>query len=305
MFTDTFKGLSPDSRKIMEELGPKWSEDIVANRKVVINVYTPILSLRSLKDIGIKKNIPYGPHPRQVLDIYHPNQVSNEPLPVVLFVHGGAFVRGDKDANEHIYANFLTYFVRKGFIGINLEYRQAPEAAFPQGSKDIELSIHWLIKNSHELNIDPKNIFLVGHSAGGSHAASYILDPNVRPQNGHNVKGLILISARLKADVREDNPNAHGVKAYYGEDEKLYEERSPLNYAENLNIPLLIAISEFENPGLDVYASELFFKVSQKLWLSPTFVQVPKHNHTSIVAHLDTEEESFGLFMETFMRKNL
>jgi len=304
MFVDTFKGLSPKSQKIMNELGPKWAEDIVANRKVVIDVYSPILSTRSLKGIGLKKNVPYGSHARQVLDIYHPIQAHKEPSPLVLFVHGGAFVRGDKDANEHIYGNFLTYFVRKGFVGVNLEYRQAPDATFPQGSKDIELSIKWLVENSSELNIDPQKIFLVGHSAGGSHAATYVLDPQVRPQNGHNVKALILISARLKADVREDNPNAHGVKAYYGDNETLYEARSPLSYADNLDIPVLIAISEFENPGLDVYAAEFFFKVSKKKWTSPAFIQVPKHNHTSIVAHLDTEEQSFGLFMEEFLRKN-
>jgi acetyl esterase/lipase len=172
MFLDTFKGLSPDSQKIMLELGPNWSADIVANRKVVLDVYTPVLSMRSLDGIGLRKNISYGPHSRQVLDIYRPKENQRNPSAVILFVHGGAFVRGDKDANEHIYANFLTYFVRKGFVGINLEYRQAPEASFPEGSKDIDLSVKWLIENAIELNIDPKQIFLVGHSAGGSHAAS-------------------------------------------------------------------------------------------------------------------------------------
>lgn len=305
MFLDTFKGLSPESQKTMLELGPKWSDDIVANRKIVIDVYTPVLAKRSLGGIGLKKNISYGPHSRQVLDIYHPKENQGKPSAVILFVHGGAFVRGDKDANEHIYANFLTYFVRKGFVGINLEYRQAPEAPFPQGSKDIDLSVKWLIEHAKELHIDPEKIFLVGHSAGGSHAASYVLDPHVRPQTGHQIKGLILISARLKADVRADNPNAHGVKAYYGDDLSLYESKSPLTYCDHLDIPLLIAVSEFENPGLDVYASELFYKVSQKKWQSPAFIQVPKHNHTSIVAHLDTEEESFGLFIETFIRAAL
>ncbi len=305
MFLDTFKGLSPDNKRIMLAIGPKWSEDIVANRKVVIDVYTPVLLSRSLDGIGSKKNISYGPHPRQVLDIYHPEGNQNNPSAVILFVHGGAFVRGDKDANTHIYANFLTYFARKGFVGINLEYRQAPEAPFPEGSKDIELSIQWLIKHAIELNIDPSRIFLVGHSAGGSHAASYVLDPNVRPSNGHKIKGLILISARLKADTRADNPNAHGVNAYYGSDESLYESRSPLTHADNLDIPILIAVSEFENPGLDVYASELFYKISMKNWLSPTFIQVPKHNHTSIVAHFDTEEKTFGIFIEDFILKSL
>jgi hypothetical protein len=302
MFPDTFKGLSAVSAQALRDLGPRWSEDIVANRKVVLDIYTPVLSARSLEGIEVRRDVAYGPHERQVLDIYHDSRCER-PQGVVLFVHGGAFIRGDKDANEHIYANFLTYFVRHGYVGINLEYRQAPEATYPEGSKDIELAVSWLQAHAQELNITAAPIFLVGHSAGGSHAATYVLDPAVTPPQGHGVHALILISARLRADVRADNPNAHGVKAYYGQDPQLYPSRSPLTHAERLDVPLFIAIAEFENPGLDVYAAELFHHVSHQHWRSPTFIQVPGHNHTSIVAHLDTEEDSLGLMLRGFMQK--
>lgn len=300
MFLDTFKGLDQDSIKKMLSIGPKWAEDIISNRQMVIDIYSALLQNRDLKNMVSQKDIPYGRHSRQVLDVYHQANL-NSPAPVVIFVHGGAFVRGEKDANDHIYSNFLTYFVRHGYVGINLEYRHATEAQFPEGSKDIESGVTWVVEHAKELNIDPQKIFLVGHSAGGTHVASYVMDPNVRPQHGHSIAGLILISARLRADIRSDNPNAAGVRTYYGEDKTLYESRSPLTWADHLDIPVLIAISEFENPGLDVYASELFHQVSTKNWRSPAFIKVPKHNHTSIVAHLDTEEETFGLFMRSFM----
>lgn len=300
MFLDTFKGLDQDSIKKMLSIGPKWAEDIISHRQIVIDIYSSLLRNRDLKNILIQKNIPYGSDPRHVLDIYQQADL-NSPAPVVIFVHGGAFVRGEKDANDHIYSNFLTYFVRHGYVGINLEYRHATEAPFPEGSKDIASGVAWVVKHAKELNIDPSRIFLVGHSAGGTHVASYVMDPNVRPQHGHSIAGLILISARLRADVRSDNPNAGGVRTYYGEDSALYEFRSPLTWADHLDIPVLIAISEFENPGLDVYASELFHQVSTKNWRSPAFIKVPKHNHTSIVAHIDTEEETFGMFMRSFM----
>ena len=302
MFLDTFKGLDQDSINKMLSIGPKWAEDIVGNRQIVIDIYSTILRNRDLKNIVIQKDIPYGKHPRQILDIYHQDKANN-PLPALIFVHGGAFVRGEKDSNEHIYSNFLTYFVRHGFVGINLEYRLATEAKFPDGSKDIESGVAWIVEHAKELNIDPKKIFLVGHSAGGTHVASYVMDPNVRPHNGHSIAGVILLSARLRADVRSDNPNAGGVRTYYGEDKTLYELRSPLTYADHLDIPVLIAISEFENPGLDVYGSELFYLISSKNWQSPEFIKIPKHNHTSIVAHLDTEEETFGLFIRSFISK--
>ena len=44
------------------------------------------------------------------------------------------------------------------------------------------------------------------------------------------------VSGRLRAD---NNPNAHGVRAYYGADESLYERRSAMTYAEHIDVPLL------------------------------------------------------------------
>ena len=69
--------------------------------------------------------------------------------------------------------------------------------------------------------------------------------------------GLVLISARLRADARPDNTNAHGVRAYYGDDESLYEARSVVTHAGRLDVPLFLAVAEYENPGLDVYAAEM------------------------------------------------
>jgi hypothetical protein len=177
MFPDTFKGLSAESAQALRDLGPRWSEDIVANRKVVLDIYTPVLSARSLEGIEAQRNVAYGPHERQVLDIYHAS-CCDRPQGVVLFVHGGAFIRGDKDANEHIYANFLTYFVRHGYIGINLEYRQAPEATYPGSVADVNYGLRWLKTNAERFNTRADWVGAMGTSSGGHLAVLSAMKPS-------------------------------------------------------------------------------------------------------------------------------
>lgn len=298
-----FPGLSEASRARMLELGPLWATDIVANRKAVLEVYTPVLASKDPSDVEVTRNQAYGAHARQCLDVYRRPGVSN--APVVVFIHGGAFLRGEKDSNTHIYGNLPRYFARNGCIGVNVEYRLAPEAAYPEGTRDVAQAVRWVQGNIRASGGDPSRIFLVGHSAGGAHAAAYVCDPVSRHAGGHGVAGLVLISARLRADVRPDNPNAHGVRAYYGDDETLYDERSVVTHAKNMDVPLLLAVAEYENPSLDTYAAEMRERVQLTTGRDPRFMRLAGHNHTSIVAHFDTPEDALGREILDFIAKGV
>src|SRR6185295_18495758 len=100
---------------------------------------------------------------------------------------------------------------------------------------------------------DPRQIFLVGHSAGATHIAGLAFDPNIAEKPGPELCGIVLISGRLRIDASAKNPNAHGVKAYFGDDESVYESVSPVTHAHLCKHPTMIAIAEFENPMLDLY----------------------------------------------------
>jgi len=287
-----FGALPEESRRRMLEIGQVWAEDIVAHRDMVIEAYTPVLAQVPRDGIEVSRELAYGPHERHRLDVYR--QAGLDGAAVVLFVHGGAFVRGVKDTSAEIYGNFTRYFARNGCVGVNMEYRLAPEAAYPGGAEDVASAIAWIKENAWEFGGNPDRIILVGHSAGASHAAAYVCDPAVRPAEGPGVAGLVLISGRLRADARPDNPNAHGVRAYYGADESLYEQRSAVTYAARVDVPLFVAIAEHENPYLDAYAAEFLHRVGMARKRVPRFVQLRGHNHTSIVAHFDSGEDSLG-----------
>jgi len=298
-----FPGLSDAARARLQEIGPRWADDIVAHRKAVLEVYTPLLAAVDAAGIEVTRELAYGGHARHRLDVYrHPDATG---APVVVFVHGGAFLRGNKDATAQIYGNLPRYFARHGCIGVNMEYRLAPDAAYPAGSDDVAQAVDWVRRNVQQYGGDPANITLIGHSAGGAHAAAYVCDPAARPAHGHGVAGLVLISARLRADARPDNPNAAGVRAYYGDDEALYEARSVVTHAGHVDVPLFLAVAEYENPGLHVYAAEMLYRVSLARRRSPRFVRLAHHNHTSIVAHFDTAEDRLGREILDFIERGV
>ena len=113
--------------------------------------------------------------------------------------------------------------------------------------------------------------------------------------------GIISVSGRVRADTLPDNPNAGGVRAYFGDDPSLYDERSPLTHAHRSDIPVFIAIAEYENPYLDVYGAEFFHRVAAARKRAPRFVRMRKHNHSSMTAHFNTAEELLGREILDFM----
>jgi hypothetical protein len=66
-------------------------------------------------------------------------------------------------------------------------------------------------------------------------------------------------------------------------------------------LPVFIAVAEYENPYLDVYGAELFYRIAAARGRAPRFMRLPRHNHISIVAHLNTEEDTLGSEIRDFL----
>jgi acetyl esterase len=297
---EPFATLPAPAREALEALGPRWNHDILAAREVVIATYTPLAAGAAKDGISVERDIPYGNHARQVLDVFRPANAAG--ADVVLFVHGGAFVRGGKSVNGEIYDNLPYWFARQGLVAINVEYRLAGDAPYPGGGEDIAGAVEWAARNVGAFGGDPQRLFLIGHSAGATHVGTYILDPLLAERRRPEVRAIVLLSGRLRADALPDNPNAAGVRAYFGDDPSRYDERSPVTYAEGCDLPVFIAIAEYENPYLDVYGAEFFYRVAAARRQAPRFVRLPKHNHTSMVAHFNTGEELLGREILDFIK---
>jgi acetyl esterase/lipase len=96
------------------------------------------------------------------LDVIGPSDTST-PLPVLLYIHGGGWVGGDKDA---MFLRFLPY-LEMGFAIVNVEYRLGPIALAPAAVEDCRCALRWLIENAEEYGFDTDRIVVSGTSAGG------------------------------------------------------------------------------------------------------------------------------------------
>lgn len=289
-------------RKLMAEIGPRWAQDHRRHVEMTLDAYAALIAGGSNDDVEVTRDHAYGAHERQRLDVFRPRGASR--APVIAFVHGGAFVRGDKRVRPGIYDNVLHYFARHGLVGVNVGYRLAPEATFPDGARDVAQAVAWVGREIAAYGGDPERIFLFGNSAGGSHVATYAFDRVAIPERSASVAGIILASARVRADGLPDNPNADAVRAYFGPDTSLYESRSPVSHANDAELPVFIVIAEYENPYLDVYGVELLHELSRRRKRAPRFLRLTRHNHISLIAHFNTGEEIFGREILDFIARD-
>lgn len=110
-----------------------------------------------------------GPAGAVPIRIYTPENSSGEPLPVILYIHGGGWVIADLDtydASPRALANAARAIV------VSTHYRQGPENKFPASHDDTLAAYQWVLKNAAKLGGDPKRIAVVGESAGGNMAAN-------------------------------------------------------------------------------------------------------------------------------------
>lgn len=295
--------LSAADRQRLQEIGPRWNDDIVAHRKIVLDIYGPLAGRADKSGIKVVRDLAYGSDARQRLDVFVPKDATN--APVLMFVHGGAFTRGSKSVDGEIYDNVLYWFARQGFVGVNVEYRLAPQARFPAGAEDVADATRWVVRSIAAYGGDSQRLVLMGHSAGGSHVATYLLDPNIGLDPHPSVRAAVLISARLRLECRSDNPNARNVAEYCGHDSSVLDHRSAVTHAHRCRWPVFIGIAEFENRHLDVYGLEFAHAVANACGRAPRIVQMPGHNHTSMVAHFNTGEEALGREILDFIRPAL
>ncbi len=109
--------------------------------------------------------------PHVFVRVHRPVGVA-EALPCLLHIHGGGYVLGSLDMDD---ARFGRACTGLGLVGVSVEYRLAPETAYPGPLEDCYAALRWTHEHSAELGIDPSRIGIGGISAGGGLAAGLAL----------------------------------------------------------------------------------------------------------------------------------
>lgn len=110
---------------------------------------------QALRDLSYVTN----GHPRQKLDLYLPGKGGK--LPLIIMIHGGAFMAGDKGGEDP------TRFLAQGYAVASLNYRLSQHAIFPAQIEDCKAAVRWLRAHAPEYRLDPDHFGAFGESAGG------------------------------------------------------------------------------------------------------------------------------------------
>ena len=114
-----------------------------------------------LKGITVYRDLPYvsDGHWRQKLDLYLP--AKSGALPLIIWVHGGAFRMGNKGGNVPL------DYLGEGYAIASINYRLSQHALFPAQIEDCKAAVRWLRANARRFNLDPRRFGAWGPSAGG------------------------------------------------------------------------------------------------------------------------------------------
>lgn len=167
-------------------------------------------------------DLPYGTERKQALDLYLPKR-ADRPAPIVLFIHGGSFLEGDRAD----YGFVARPFLEQGAIVAVMSYRLTESGArFPAQLDDAKNAVRWLHANGSRYGGDISTIIVVGHSAGAILAAELGVDRSWMPL----------------ADVPKEAIRAIvGISGKYrlGPGERLFGNYVPDADAERLASPIL------------------------------------------------------------------
>lgn len=125
------------------------------------------------------QNIPYANDTlkKHLLDIYLPKDVKPN-TPVVIWVHGGAWMLNDKYADMGYMTNTIKSIIEKGYILASIDYRHSTTAIFPAQIQDCNQALEFLHNNAAKYKMDKNKFVLFGFSAGGHLASLQALSNN-------------------------------------------------------------------------------------------------------------------------------
>jgi acetyl esterase/lipase len=253
----------------------------------------PGQAARFSDSIKAELDIPYAgtDNPRQRLDLYLPKvRKDDKPLPVVVYIHGGAWRAGDKRGGYGMVAPL----VESGdFVGVSVGYRLTGEAIWPAQIHDCKAAIRWLRGNAKKYNFDPGRIGVTGTSAGG-HLVAMLGTSGDVPELEGKLGDHLNESSRVQCVVDQfgptdllamggshNNPNSPESKLVGGavqESQEAARSASPTSYVSK-NDPPFLFIHGTDDRVVPFHQSELLHAALNKVGVESVLIPVQGGGH--------------------------
>lgn len=157
---------------------------------IVVAVSAPATALNfvaSIRSHRVQESLPYGPLPRQRLDVYSPfTAAPSSGHPVVVFFYGGAWNRGDRVDYRFVGEALAA----RGVLTLVADYRLYPEVRYPDFLWDSAQALAYGLREAARLGGNPRRVFVMGHSAGAYNAAMLALDATRLAATGRSPREL-------------------------------------------------------------------------------------------------------------------
>lgn len=194
-------------------------------------------------------DIAYEPDPlgERRLDLFLPERRSGVPL--VVFVHGGGFQEGDRKD----YAFVGETLARQGVAAAVVSYRLFPEADAKAAIDDVAHAVAWTMLHAGDYGLDPRNVFLAGHSSGALIAAALLTNQDFLANVGfhpHDLRGAILLSGQYDVrDLSDEDARDQALDRHvYGDTVERRAAVSAMAHVAGTTVPMEVFCGGRESP---------------------------------------------------------
>ncbi len=277
----------------------------------------------------------------QSLDIFAPRGARD--CPVILLVHGGGWMIGDKDMFG-LYRRVGRFLAKQGYVAVAINYRLSPAVQHPEHVKDVARAFAWIRRQIRTYGGNPDRIILAGHSAGGHLVAllasddRYLKDPELKltDRDRAAIRGVVAISGVYRIPESEEFhkmvsmmaeavlelsgnspllaamlpaliPAVRSVNVFqivFGQDKDVRMQASPINQVRPGLPPFLILYGDRDLPLLGPMARE-FHAALKKAGSAAELCPIDDRNHNTIMFRLHQPDDPTGARILAFLQRVL
>jgi acetyl esterase/lipase len=263
--------------------------------------------------VTVRKDVEYGNAGDRplLLDLYSPKDLK-EPVPGLIFIHGGGWKHGKKED----YRIYGLRFAQQGYVVASVQYRLSGEAGYPAAIHDVKAAVRWMRSQADSIGVDPDRIGVAGGSAGGHLAMILGYTADVSSFDGDS--GHPDVSSRVQAVVNIYGPTdlttafarqqstGSLLSGFFGgtydERTSLYEEASPIRYVTPDDPPTLILHGTIDDV-VPIDQADLLAAKLKSTGIPYIYDRLPGWPHAMDVAY--PVNERCAWFMERFFDRYL
>ena len=230
------------------------------------------------KGYSVQENVAYGLRARHRLDLFR-TQTPREHRPLIVFVHGGAWMHGDKKDYRFI----GEAFAKEGFDVAVINYNLAPEHIFPASIDDLSLALNYLNVHQLKYQISTEKVVLMGHSAGAFNVMSALYHPKpYEIQCRSQITAIIGLAGPYHFDYKGDPICADAF-----DQNRPYQEVMPYYFVESNRVKHYLLVAENDDVVGLSNAVDLDRRLKEKGNYSQLWT-VPRIGHISMIGSVSS-----------------